>query len=132
MSLVFSTTVRMEDLNFGPQLGVALCLIVFVGLEGVGFLCKEVKIGEPGLVIDEGHIITLSALRSNWCGSPKIRMYLCSSALFPSLSFATDFLVAFAYTQDSQKNGSPDSVSARRTPMTSLLSMSFLAIRGEM
>ena len=58
--------------NFGPQLSVAPSLIVFVGLEAVGFLCKEIEIGKSGLVIDESHIITLSALRSNWRRSPEI------------------------------------------------------------
>ena len=62
----------MEDLDFGPQLSVAPSLIVFVGLEAVRFLRKEIEIGKSGLVVDESHIITLSALRSNWRRSPEI------------------------------------------------------------
>ena len=62
----------MEDLDFGPQLSVAPSLIVFVGLEAVGFLREEIEIGKSGLVINESHIITLSALCSNWRRSPEI------------------------------------------------------------
>jgi hypothetical protein len=42
LSLVFSTAVRMEDLDFGPQLGVAPSLVVLVGFEGVGLLGEEI------------------------------------------------------------------------------------------
>jgi hypothetical protein len=80
---VLSPSIRVQDLDFGVELGGAPCFVVFIGLEGIALLCEEVKVRKACSVIRKCDVVTLSTLRFNWRRTPQVTVYL------PSKDFGT-------------------------------------------
>src|SRR6266567_7672012 len=65
----------MRNLYIGIQLHLAPCLEDFVGIEGIAFLAKKMKVRQASHVVGERDIISSPALRSDWGWSPQVTVY---------------------------------------------------------
>ncbi len=84
---IFSTSIHMQDLDFGIQMHPDPSFILLVGLKGFAFCSDKEYSREIGVVISVGDVILLVLLCLDWSGPPKVRMDFISKILCP-LSFS--------------------------------------------
>ena len=53
---VLSTTIRPKTLNDGPALCFHPCRVSFIGIEGLGFCCKEIKVCVTSVVVRKRYV----------------------------------------------------------------------------
>jgi hypothetical protein len=91
---IFSTSIRVENLDVSTESSLAPSLKVLVGSEGLGFIAKKVNVCPASTVIHKGHVVVTATFSNHQCQSPEVRLDLGTElrSLVASTNFAHGLL----------------------------------------